>query len=51
MRSGKQHLDPNEHINVMKWDLEAAVEMVMNGEINSNSTAHLILKVERTMGV
>lgn len=51
VRSGKQHLDPNEHINVMKWDLEAAVEMVMNGEIDSNSTAHLILKVERTMGV
>ena len=46
-----QHLDPNEHLDVMKVSLEAAVEMVMGGIINANSTAHLILKVARIMGV
>lgn len=46
-----QHLDPNEHLDVMKVILEAAVEMVMGGIINANSTAHLILKVARIMGV
>lgn len=42
-----QNLDPNEHVEVMKVSLEAAVEMVMGGIINANSTAHLILKVCR----
>lgn len=46
-----QHLDPNEHVEVMKVSLEAAVEMVMGGIIKANSTAHLILKVARMMGV
>ncbi len=46
-----QHLDPNEHLDVTKVNLEAAVEMVMNGIIKANSTAHLILKVARIMGV
>ena len=46
-----QHLDPNEHLDVIKVSLEAAVEMVMGGIINANSTAHLILKVARIMGV
>lgn len=46
-----QHLDPNEHLDMMKVSLEAAVEMVMGGIINANSTARLILKVARTMGV
>ncbi len=46
-----QHLDPNEHMDVMKVSLEAAVEMVMGGIIKANSTAHLILKVARMMGV
>ena len=46
-----QHLDPNEHVDVMKISLEAAVEMVMGGIIKANSTAHLILKVARMMGV
>lgn len=46
-----QHLDQNEHLDVMKVSLEAAVEMVMSGIIHANSTAHLILKVARMMGV
>lgn len=45
-----QHLDPNEHVDVMKVSLEAAVEMVMSGAIKANSTAHLILKAARMMG-
>ena len=45
--TSSQHLDPNEHVEVMKVSLEAAVEMVMGGIINANSTAHLILKVAR----
>ena len=46
-----QHLDPYEHVEVIKVSLEAAVEMVMGGIIKANSTAHLILKVARMMGV
>lgn len=51
VKAGEQHLDPNEHLDVMKVSLEAAVEMVMGGIINANSTSHLILKVARIMGV
>lgn len=50
-QEGDQHLDPNEHIDVMAVSLEAAVEMVMGGIINANSTAHLILKVAQMMEV
>ena len=46
-----QHLDQNEHLDVMQVSLEAAVEMVMGGIIHANSTAHLIFKVARMMGV
>ena len=46
-RIGQQYLDKNEHLSVMKIKIEDAVEMVMNGKINANSTAHLILKVDR----
>lgn len=48
-REGDQHLDPNEHLDLMKVSLEAAVKMVMGGIINANSTAHLILKVARIL--
>ena len=50
-KTSGQHLDANEHLEVMKVSLEAAVEMAMGGIINANSTAHLILKVARMMGV
>lgn len=46
-----QHLDPNEHLDVIQVSLEAAIEMVMSGIINANSTAHLILKVARIYGL
>lgn len=46
-----QHLDPNERLDVMKVSLKTAVDMVMSGDINANSTAHLILKVARILGV
>ena len=42
-----QHLDANEHLTVTEVYLDTAVGMVMNGSINANSTAHLILKVAR----
>lgn len=44
-----QHLDANEHLTVTEVYLDTAVGMVMNGTINANSTAHLILKVERLL--
>ena len=45
-----QHLDANEHLTVTEVYLDTAVGMVMNGCINANSTAHLILKVARMLG-
>ena len=45
-----QHLDENEHLSVMKVKLKDAIDMVMDGTINANSTAHLILKVSRIIG-
>ena len=47
VKQSEQNLDPFERINVMKVPLMKAVDMVMNGEINANSTAHLILKVAK----
>lgn len=47
--TSSQHLDENEHVEVLKVSLEAAVEMVMGGIIKANSTAHLILKVARIL--
>ena len=51
VRVGDQRLDKNEHLEVIKVDLETAVEMVMSAIIKANSTAHLILKVARMLGV
>ena len=45
-----QHLDANEHVEVMKMTLEEAVEMVMDNQINANSSANAILKVARLVG-
>ena len=46
-KMSEQHLDENEHLDLIRVPMEKAVEMVMNGEINANSTAHLVLKVAR----
>ena len=51
VKQGEQHLDRFERISLIKVPLPKAVDMVMNGEINANSTAHLILKVARLLGV
>lgn len=45
-----QNLDANEHLSVMKVPLKEAVDMVMDGRVTANSTAHLILKVARILG-
>ena len=50
-KTGRQHLDANEHLTVTEICLERAVDMVMNGTICANSTAHLILKTARIMNL
>ena len=47
VKTASQRLDANEHIDVLRVPLAEAVKMVMDGRINANSTAHLILKAER----
>lgn len=49
VKTSGQHLDENEHLDVFSVKMDDAVEMVMNGKINANSTAHLILKAERIL--
>ena len=51
IKVGNQHLDQYERINLIKVPLKTAVDMVMSGEINANSSAHLILKVARQLKV
>ena len=48
-QTGTQHLDDNEYLTVTALNLDTAIEMVMNGTIKANSTAHLILKVARLL--
>ena len=50
VKTGSQHLDINEHLELIKMPLKTAVDMVMDGRINANSTAHLILKVAHMVG-
>ena len=49
LKTSPQHLDSNENIDVNAIELKTAVDMVMNGTINANSTAHLILKVNHLL--
>lgn len=51
IKVSEQRLDIYEHFDVIQVSLEEAVEMVMSGVINANSTAHLILQVARMMRV
>ena len=46
-----QHLDATEMLEVMVVPLSKAVDMVMNGEICCNSSAHGILWAARKLGV
>jgi 8-oxo-dGTP pyrophosphatase MutT (NUDIX family) len=47
VKVAEQDLDDNEHLDLLKVSFETAVDMVMDGRINANSTAHLVLKVDR----
>ena len=51
IKVNNQQLDQYERINLIKIPLNTAVDMVMSGEINANSSAHLILKVARQLKV
>ena len=51
VKVSRQHLDQNEHLEVVKVPLQDAVTMVMNGSINANSSVHLILRVARMLGI
>ena len=42
-----QKLDKNEHIELIYVDKSEAIQMVMDGRINANSSAHAILKAEK----
>lgn len=46
----EQNLDEHEHLTVDKIDIKDAVDMVLSGKINANSSAHLILRVARILG-
>ena len=45
VKVSSQHLDINEHMTVTAVPLDTAVNMVMEDQINANSTAHAMLKV------
>lgn len=51
IKTSEQKLDDTESIELLKIPFNKAVDMVMNGEIVSNSSAHLILKVARLKGL
>ena len=50
IKTSSHHLDINEHVDIITIPFSTAIDMVMEGKINANSTAHLILKVARTLG-
>ncbi len=47
IKVSEQNLDKNEHIELMCVGRDEAIQMVMDGRINANSSAHAILKSER----
>ena len=49
VKVAEQKLDENEHLSVMTVPLQKAVNMVMDGRINANTAAHLILKTEKLL--
>ena len=51
VKKSEQKLDDTESIELIKIPFNNAIDMVMDGEIVSNSTAHLILKVARLKGL
>ena len=49
VKVAEQKLDENEHLSVMAVPFRTAADMVMDGRINANTAAHLILKVEKIL--
>lgn len=49
VKVAEQKLDENEHLSVTEVPFREAVDMVMDGRINANTAAHLILKVEKIL--
>ncbi len=49
VKVAEQHLDENEHLDVVEISLKKAIDMVMEGGIIANSSAHLTLKVDRIL--
>ena len=49
-KTSSQHLDANEDIEVFEVELDEAVNMVMDGRIRCNSSAHAIMMAERMRG-
>lgn len=49
LQTSLPNLDTNEKLDVFSVPLGEAVDMVMDGKINANSSAHLILKVNRLL--
>ena len=50
LEGGKQNLDADEFLEVMKIPLDKAVEMVMNGEIEDGKTQLALLKAKMILG-
>ena len=50
LEGGKQNLDDDEFLEVVKIPLDKAVEMVMNGEICDAKTVAGILKAKHVLG-
>ena len=51
IKTSEQKLDDTESIELLKIPFNNAIDMVMSGEIVSNSSTHLILKVARLKGL
>ena len=50
LEGGKQNLDDDEFLEVIKIPLDKAVEMVMNGEIEDGKTQLALLKAKMILG-
>ncbi len=50
LEGGKQNLDDDEFLEVVKIPLDKAVEMVMNGEIEDGKTQLALLKAKMILG-
>ena len=50
IKVAEQDLDPSEELELIRVPFEESIEMVMDGRIWANGTAHALLKVARMMG-